>query len=670
MFGGFPGVQKRCDDGHGQDAADDAEREADVGMVVFGKHHFYADENEDDGEAETEVAEVCHDAVEGEVDRAQAENREDVRGENNEGVLGDREDGGDGVDGEGEVGAFDHEEDDEERGGDAAAFPGDEKVAVAVAARDGEVFSKKADDDVFGGVDIVLFWQSHFDAGEDEKNAEAVDEPFEAVEEADAGEDEDEAHGRRADDAPEKDAVLVLGRHLEKHEDDDEDKDVVHAQAELDEVAGEEFEPALFAHRLPDDGVEDEREADPHAAPAEGFFHFRRVRFFLKNAEVEREHQHNEREKADPCPERDVVMRGCEDGGGHGRRGTVDGSGRQASAGILDFGRGAAACRGLRRVFLVAEAGDLGSVADFRKMPTNEQQVAEADQPNPREKAMGFFEHLEEMRWTIVKCAIVLVVCAAIVGAFMTGFNQFVMRPLNEVKAEYTARAIEEARAENAAADGAAGTVIVAHPAFEVDLGTTSLAESFTVVVQIVCMGGFVLAAPFMVVFIGKFVSPALNERELRLVLPVCGAATVLFLAGAAFGFFILVPNTIRMSIEINQMLGFVMRWTPSSYYSLLLWLVLGVGATFEFPLVILAAVSLGVLRVETLKKYRRHAVVVIFILAAIITPTIDPVSQTLFALPLYALFELSILAGARVQKKRELREQSERDGVDDLTKG
>jgi sec-independent protein translocase protein TatC len=96
--------------------------------------------------------------------------------------------------------------------------------------------------------------------------------------------------------------------------------------------------------------------------------------------------------------------------------------------------------------------------------------------------------------------------------------------------------------------------------------------------------------------------------------------------------------------------------WTPDSYYSLLTWLVLGVGAAFEFPLLIVMAVHFGLLRVQTLRRYRRHSIVGIFLIAAVVTPTPDPFTQCLFAAPLYVLFELAIIVGARVQAKREAR--------------
>jgi len=95
------------------------------------------------------------------------------------------------------------------------------------------------------------------------------------------------------------------------------------------------------------------------------------------------------------------------------------------------------------------------------------------------------------------------------------------------------------------------------------------------------------------------------------------------------------VPSTIRVSIELNDFFGYAMRWTPGSYYSLLTWFVLGTGASFEFPLVIMLLVWLGLVTTAFLRKYRRHAIVVIFIIAAVVTPTPDPLNQTLFAAPL-----------------------------------
>ena len=258
----------------------------------------------------------------------------------------------------------------------------------------------------------------------------------------------------------------------------------------------------------------------------------------------------------------------------------------------------------------------------YPEFPEEDQQVAQ-----PPEKSMGFFQHLEELRWTLIKCAVVFVIFAALIGFFLKEFNNALLWPLHQVQAE--------------------------NPKLTFDLGTTSILEGFNVVIQLCCSGGLVLSVPFFLFFIGQFVAPALTPKELKVVLPLCLSAFMLFLIGAAFGFFLLVPSTVRVATEINDLFGFVMRWTPGSYYSLLIWLVFGVGAAFEFPLVIVLLIYLGLMTVDFLRKYRRHAIVVIFIVAAIVTPTPDPFTQTMFAVPLYLLYELSIVVGARVQKRR-----------------
>ena len=243
---------------------------------------------------------------------------------------------------------------------------------------------------------------------------------------------------------------------------------------------------------------------------------------------------------------------------------------------------------------------------------------------------MGFLDHLEELRWTLIKCAIALAVAAGLVGFFLKEFNHTLLWPLHHVQAQRDGLALE--------------------------LTTRSVMEGFGVVIQLCGFGGLALAAPFMIFFIGQFIAPALSEREKKLVLPAGLSATLLFCLGAAFGFFLLTPSTLRVSLEINDLMGYKPQWTPASYYSLLTWLVLGVGAAFEFPLLIVLAVHFGLLRVETLRRFRRHSIVGIFVIAAVVTPTPDPFTQTMFAAPLYLLFEIAILVGARVQARRDAR--------------
>ena len=128
---------------------------------------------------------------------------------------------------------------------------------------------------------------------------------MEAGEHAHADEDEDGAHDDRSEDAPEEHAVLPLGRHLEEGEDHDEHEYVVHAQAELDEVRGEELLAELGAAPEVDEDVEGQRQGGPDGAPAQRLFHLHLMGIALEHAEIERQHGGDEREETGPGPPRE-----------------------------------------------------------------------------------------------------------------------------------------------------------------------------------------------------------------------------------------------------------------------------------------------------------------------------------------------------------------------------
>ncbi|HYC69754.1 MAG TPA: twin-arginine translocase subunit TatC [Opitutaceae bacterium] len=242
-------------------------------------------------------------------------------------------------------------------------------------------------------------------------------------------------------------------------------------------------------------------------------------------------------------------------------------------------------------------------------------------------KPMGFLEHLEDLRWTLIKCAAVFAVFVAIIGYYLQDASALLNAPLEEVKPRF--------------------------PDFKLDLVTTTPMGIFSVIISMCVMGGVVLALPFWLYFFGQFVAPALTKREMKVLLPTAFAAFALFLGGASFGYFLLVPKTIEVSLELNQVLGTSPMWTADRYYSLLLWFVLGVGAAFEFPLLIVLASYMGLVEVATLRKYRRHAIVAFFIIAAVVTPTPDPFVQTLFAVPLCVLYEIAIWVSAWLGRRK-----------------
>ncbi len=241
---------------------------------------------------------------------------------------------------------------------------------------------------------------------------------------------------------------------------------------------------------------------------------------------------------------------------------------------------------------------------------------------------MGFLEHLEDLRVTLIKCAVVFAVFVTAIAYFVDTFSKALSWPLEKVRTEF--------------------------PKMSTDLITNSPMGVFSVIIDICLIGGLVLSLPFFLFFAGQFIAPALTKREMKVLLPTCMSAMMLFLGGSAFGYFLLTPSTIRVSYQLNEMLGYSVMWTADRYYSLLMWLVLGMGAAFEFPLLIVLAVYMGLIEVATLRKYRRHAIVVIFIIAAVVTPTPDPFNQTMFALPLIVLYEIAIFVGSGLKRRRK----------------
>lgn len=244
-------------------------------------------------------------------------------------------------------------------------------------------------------------------------------------------------------------------------------------------------------------------------------------------------------------------------------------------------------------------------------------------------KPMGFLGHLEELRVTLIKCAVVFAIIVTVIAYNLDTAAHLLNQPLEQIQAEY--------------------------PKMKTDLVTSTPMGVFTVIINICIMGGVLLSLPFWLFFIGQFVAPALTRRELKVIVPTGLAANLLFVGGAAFGYFLLTPSTIRVAFELNELLGYTIMWTADKYYSLLLWMTLGMGAAFEFPLLVVLAVYMGLIEVATLRKYRRHAIIVMFVIAAIVTPTPDPLNQCLFALPLIVLYELSIWVSVFVGRRNKV---------------
>ena len=184
----------------------------------------------------------------------------------------------------------------------------------------------------------------------------------------------------------------------------------------------------------------------------------------------------------------------------------------------------------------------------------------------------------------------------------------------------------------------------------------TAPGTSFKILLTTSLVLGIILASPVIVAQIWGFLSPALYRHEKRVVIPVLVAMVVLFLAGVSLSYFVVLPLTLEflMSIESTSLTPMI---TATAYFDLAISMCLAFGLIFEVPIAVIALSALGIVTPTFLSKYRRHAILTCVITAALITPGADPFSLFALTVPLYLLYEVSVLVARLIFRGREKRE-------------
>lgn len=183
--------------------------------------------------------------------------------------------------------------------------------------------------------------------------------------------------------------------------------------------------------------------------------------------------------------------------------------------------------------------------------------------------------------------------------------------------------------------------------------------DPMTLTFQTALFGGLIFALPFILFFLGQFAMPALHPAERRILIPGCAAAIGLFLIGVLFCYFIVLPRAMDFFIDWAGWLGAEPRYPYQEYISFVLQMLVGFGLSFELPLVIAVLAKLNLIGPDVLRAHRRHAVVVILVLSALITPTSDPFTLMAMAVPMYLLFEAGILVACWIARNRERSESA-----------
>lgn len=272
------------------------------------------------------------------------------------------------------------------------------------------------------------------------------------------------------------------------------------------------------------------------------------------------------------------------------------------------------------------------------------------------EAEMSFLEHLEELRWHIIRSIVAILTMMIVAFIFKNVlFNDIVLAPknpdfiTNRLLCEFGHFLTPYFHFKN--------PDILCINTQHVNLISIKMSGQLTTHITVAMVAGLILAFPYVIYEFWKFFKPALHSNEAQHARGAVLASSLLFFTGVLFGYFLLAPLSIYFLTSYQISPDVVNQINVRSFIGTLTSICLATGLVFELPIIAFFLTKIGIITPTFMRKYRKHAIVVIFIVSAIITPP-DVFSQTLVAIPLLLLYEVSIAVSARVLKKKEKQHQ------------
>lgn len=269
--------------------------------------------------------------------------------------------------------------------------------------------------------------------------------------------------------------------------------------------------------------------------------------------------------------------------------------------------------------------------------------------PDSEKAEMTFIDHLEALRSHIIRSVIAILVMATVIFVYRDFvFDYILLGPINPNFISYRVLCQFSHWAHMGDA--------MCMPPVKVEMQTTTFGGQFLGAISIALVGGVIAAFPYIFWEFWRFVKPALKDTETKNTKFIIFWVSFFFFCGAAFGFFLLGPFTFNFlgGFQLGTQGFLVTRPTLSDYLDNLTNIILGCGLAFELPVLAFVLTKIGLITPKFLRTTRKYAIVVILIVAAFITPSPDWMSQTIVFIPLFLLYELSILVSARVYKEKE----------------
>ncbi len=264
---------------------------------------------------------------------------------------------------------------------------------------------------------------------------------------------------------------------------------------------------------------------------------------------------------------------------------------------------------------------------------------------------MSFIDHLEELRWHLVRSVIAIVIGAIGIFIYVKEIvDKVLLGPAHDdfVTYSYLCKASHMLGLGD----------MVCMQGVKVSFISTEMTGQFISSFTIAFVGGFVIAFPYVFWEFWRFVRPALSDKERKKTRGVIFWVSLLFFTGVAFGYYVLTPFMVNFYFSYSLSPLIEIKPSFSDYLENLIYTTVGIGVLFQMPLLVMVLTRIGILSARFLRKYLRHAFVIILIAAAIITPSTDPFSLTLVTIPLFALYLASIWLAARVDRDKAKAEQ------------
>ena len=292
-------------------------------------------------------------------------------------------------------------------------------------------------------------------------------------------------------------------------------------------------------------------------------------------------------------------------------------------------------------------------------MNENNEEVQLSSTPSTGD--MGFLEHLEELRWRILRAMAALIVGSILCFSFSDYLMDLLIQPYEEA-----VLSIENQQKLDAIASVESflkGMFYDNEPSVQADASIVEIPSHrrlqalrpmtyFFISIQVALLGGLLIALPIIFLEIWKFIAPGLLKNERSLIIPIVSSSVFCFTLGGAIAYFLVLPMGLRFFLALEPP-DMTSQWAADEYVGFVIRLLFGFGLVFEMPVITLLLAKAGLITSKLMRQYRRYAIIGIFVVAAFITPP-DPVSQLMMAMPLLFLYEISIWVCKVVGKKKK----------------